>query len=98
MDKEDIDKNLEFVFYILLGILGGLASLIVAGLIAYAIGYKRLGRLLAGLITGRLIYTILYTFILYTLPSITFITLMFIIGIIAFGMAYKIHKDRSRSG
>ncbi len=55
MDKEDIDKNLEYFLYVLLGILGGLASIIVAGLIAYAIGYKRLGRLLAGLIIGRLI-------------------------------------------
>ncbi len=42
MDKEDIDKNLEYFLYVLLGILGGLASIIVAGLIAYAIGYKRL--------------------------------------------------------
>jgi H+/Cl- antiporter ClcA len=30
MDKEDIDKNLELVLYILLGILGGFYGLVVA--------------------------------------------------------------------
>ncbi len=43
----------------------GLASIIVAGLIAYAIGYKRLGRLIGGLIIGRLIYGAFYASILY---------------------------------
>ena len=96
MDKEDIDKNLEYFLYVLLGILGGLASIIVAGIIAYAIGYKKLGRLLVGLIIGRLIYAAINTSILYTLPPIAYLELSFVIGIIAFGIAYKIHKDRSK--
>ncbi len=65
--------------------------------ISNTIGYKRLKRLIGGLIIGRSIYTILYTFILSTLPSITFITLIFIIGIMALGIAYRIHKDKSKS-
>ena len=97
MDKEDIDKNLEFIFYILLGILGGLASIIVAGLIAYAIGYKRLKRLIGGLIIGRLIYSAIYASVLYNSSPIVYIELSLIVGIIAFGIAYKIHKDRSKN-
>jgi hypothetical protein len=97
MDKEDIDKNLEFVFYILLGILGELASIIVAGLIAYAIGYKRLKRLIGGLIIGRLIYGAIYASVLYNLSPIVYIELSSVVGIIALGIAYKIHKDRSKS-
>jgi hypothetical protein len=98
MDKEDIDKNLEYFLYVLLGILGGLASIIVAGIIAYAIGYKKLGRLIGSLIIGRLIYGAIYASILYNSSSIVYLELSFIIGIIALGIAYKIHKDRSRSG
>jgi uncharacterized membrane protein len=96
MDKEDIDKNLEYFLYVLLGILGGLASIIVAGIIAYAIGYKRLGRLLGGLIIGRLLYGAIYASILYNSSPIVYLELSFIVGIIALGIAYKIHKDRSR--
>jgi len=96
MDKEDIDKNLEFVFYILLGILGGLASIIVAVIIAYAIGYKRLKILIGGLIIGRLIYGAIYASVLYNLSPIVYLELSSIVGIIALGMAYKIHKDRSK--
>ncbi len=97
MDKEDIDKNLEYFLYVLLGILGGIASIIVAGLIAYAIGYKRLGRLIGGLIIGRLIYGAIYASVLYNLSPIVYIELSSVVGIIALGIAYKIHKDRSRS-
>ena len=96
MDKEDIDKNLEYFLYVLLGILGGLDSIIVVGLIAYAIGYKRLGRLIGGLIIGRLIYGAIYASVLYNSSPIAFLELSFVIGIIAFGIAYKIHKDRSK--
>ena len=98
MDKEDIDKNLEYFLYVLLGILGGLASIIVAGIIAYTIGYKRLKRLIGGLIIGRLIYGAIYASVLYNSPSIVYLELSFAVGIIALGIAYKIHKDRSRSG
>ena len=98
MDKEDIDKNLEYFLYVLLGILGGLASIIVAGIIAYTIGYKRLKRLIGGLIIGRLIYGAIYASVLYNSSSIVYLGLSFIIGIIALGIAYKIHQDRSRSG
>jgi len=94
MNKEDIDKNLEYFLYVLLGILGGLASIIVAGIIAYAIGYKRLKRLIGGLIIGRLIYGAIYASVLYNSPSIVYLELSFAVGIIAFGAAYKIHKDR----
>jgi ABC-type multidrug transport system fused ATPase/permease subunit len=94
MNKEDIDKNLEFVLYILLGFLGGLLSLIVVGLTAYAIGYKKLGRLIIGFIIGAFTYGILKTFVLYNLPFRTFVGLVFIVGIIAFVMAYIIHEDR----
>jgi 1,4-dihydroxy-2-naphthoate octaprenyltransferase len=96
MDKEDIDKNLEYFLYVLLGILGGLASIIVAGLIAYAIGYKRLGRLLAGLIIGRLIYSAIIASVLSNSSPIAYLEVSAIIGVIALGMAYKIHKDRSK--
>ncbi len=98
MDKEDIDKNLEYFLYVLLGILGGLASVIVAGIIAYTIGYKRLKRLIGGLIIGRLIYGAIYASVLYNLSPIVYIELSLIVGIIALGIAYKIHKDRSKSG
>jgi len=96
MDKEDIDKNLEYFLYVLLGILGGLASIIVAGIIAYTIGYKRLKRLIGGLIIGRLIYGAIYASVLYNLSPIVYIELSSIVGIIALGIAYKIHKDRSK--
>ena len=96
MDKEDIDKNLEYFLYVLLGILGGLDSIIVVGLIAYAIGYKRLGRLIGGLIIGRLIYGAIYASVLYNSSPIAYLELSFVIGIIAFGIVYKIHKDRSK--
>jgi len=98
MDKEDIDKNLEYFLYVLLGILGGLASIIVVGIVAYAIGYKRLKRLIGGLIIGRLIYGAIYASVLYNSSPIAYIELSSIVGIIALGIAYKIHKDRSRSG
>jgi uncharacterized membrane protein len=41
MDKEDIDKNLEFVLYILLGALTGFVGLIAALFIAYITNYKK---------------------------------------------------------
>ena len=97
MDKEDIDKNLEFVLYILLGFLGGFISLIIVGIMAYAIGYKRLGRLIVGFIIGALTYGILKTYILPDLPLSEFIGLIFIVGIIAFGIAYIIHEDRVKN-
>jgi len=96
MDKEDIDKNLEYFLYVLLGILGDLASIIVAGIIAYVIGYKRLKRLIGGLIIGRLIYGAIYASVLYNSPPIAYLELSFVVGIIALGIAYKIHKDRSK--
>jgi hypothetical protein len=97
MDKEDIDKNLEYILYVLLGIFAGLAGLIAIGITAYVIGYKRLKRLIGGLIIGRLIYGMLYASVLYNLSPIVYIELSLIIGIIALGIAYNIHKDRSRS-
>ncbi len=56
-----------------------------------------MGRLIGGLIIGRLIYGAIYASILYNLSPIVYIELSFIVGIIALGIAYKIHKDRSRS-
>jgi len=55
MDKEDIDKNLELVLYILLGILGGLYGLVVAEFTAFAIGYKKMVRLFSCFLIGALI-------------------------------------------
>ena len=97
MNKEDIDKNLEFVLYILLGIFGGLIGLIAVGITAYAIGYKRLSRLIAGYIVGAFIYGILNTFILYSASFITNLVLAFILTVIALGIAYIIHEDRSKN-
>ena len=98
MDREDIDKNLELALYILLGFFGGLISLVAVGLTAYAIGHKRLSRLIAGFIIGAFIYGILKTFILYNISFIANLVLAFIIGVIALGMAYIIHEDRLKSG
>ncbi len=60
------------------------ASIIVAGLIAYAIGYKRLKRLIGGLIIGRLIYGAIYASVLYNSSPIVYIELSSIVGIISF--------------
>jgi hypothetical protein len=95
MDKEDIDKNLEFVLYILLGTLTGYAGLIAALFIAYIANYKKYWRIFIGFLIGYLIYAI------FIGPNLTYVGILifgFIIGIIAFGMAYIIHEDRSRSG
>jgi hydrogenase/urease accessory protein HupE len=98
MDKEDIDKNLELVLYILLGFFGGLISLVAVGLTAYVIGYKRLKRLIIGFFIGALIYGILSITVLYNLPFVTYLVLAFIIVVIALAIAHIIHEDRSRIG
>jgi len=98
MDREDIDKNLEFIIYILLGFFGGLISLVAVGLTAYAIGYKRLKRLLIGFFIGALIYSILNITVLYSLSFIASFVLAFILVVIALTIAYIIHEDRSRNG
>jgi hypothetical protein len=98
MDKEDIDKNLEFVLYIILGFFGGLISLVAVGLTAFAIGYKRLKRLIIGFSIGALIYGILHITVLYNSSFIASLVLAFILVVIALAIAHIIHEDRSRSG
>ena len=94
MDR--IDKNLEFIMYILLGIMGGLATLIVIGIFAYAINYRRLIRLIIGLIIGRIINSVSYAFAFVNSSLEIYDIFIIIISIMAIGMAYKIHKDRSK--
>jgi uncharacterized membrane protein YccC len=98
MDKEDIDKNLELVLYILLGFFSGFYGLIVAGIVAYTIGYKKIVRLLIGFFIGALIGGIITLFLFYSLPFNALIVIAFIVVVIAFAMAHIVNEDRSRIG
>ena len=68
------------------------------GLTAYAIGYKRLKRLIIGFSIGALIYSILHITVLYSLPFTASLVLAFILVVIALAIAHIIHEDRSGSG
>jgi lipopolysaccharide export LptBFGC system permease protein LptF len=95
MDKEDIDKNLEYALYVLLGALTGFVGLIAALFIAYIANYKKYWRMIIGFLIGYLIYAI------FIGPGLTFtgsLVYGFIIGVIAIGMAYIIKEDRSKNG
>jgi len=95
MAKEDIDKNLEFVLYILLGTLTGFIGLVAALFIAYIANYKKYWRIIIGFLIGSLIYGF---FIGPNLTSIGDLVYSFIVGIIAVGMAYIIKEDRLKNG
>jgi hypothetical protein len=95
MDKEDIDKNLEFILYILLGSLTGFIGLIAALFIAYIANYGKYGKMIIGFLIGSLIYAI---FIGPNLTDTGVLVYSFIVGIIAVGMAYTIKEDRSKNG
>jgi len=86
MNKED----LEFILYILLGILTGLVGLVAALFITYIVNYKKYWRIIIGFIIGTLIA-------IFIGPNLTYIgnlVYSFIVGIIAIVIAYIIHKDR----
>ena len=88
---KEIDKNLEFILYILLGTLTGLSGLVAALFIAYMLNYKKYWGINIGFLIGWAIY---YLFIG---PFITFIENLIytiIIGIIALWIASKIKKDK----
>jgi uncharacterized membrane protein len=93
MDKEDIDKNLEFVLYILLGTLAGIVGLVASLFVAYIANYRKLWRIIIGFLIGYIIYL----FTLSNLTSTEALVYSFIMGAIAFVMAYIIHKDRSNN-
>ncbi len=90
MDK----KDLEFILYISLGTLTGLNGLVAALFITYKANYKKYGKMIAGFLIGWLIYAI------FIGPYLTFIgnlVYIFIVDIIAVGMAYIIKKDRLKN-
>jgi len=91
MNRDD----LEFILYILLGGLTGIAGIIASLFIAYIANYKKYWRIFIGFLAGYLTYAI------FIRPGLTFtgnLVFGFIQGIIAFGIAYIIHEDKLKNG
>jgi len=87
MDK----KDLEDILYFLLGTLTGFIGLVAALFIAYLANYKKYWRIIIDFTIGALIYGFI---IGPNLTSTEDLVYSFIIGIIAFGMAYIIKENR----
>jgi len=91
MDKKRIYDLLEFILYVLLGTLTGLNGLTAALFITYISNYKKYGRMIAGFLVGWIIYAISIG------PNLTYtglLTYIFIVIVIAGGIAYMIHEDK----
>ena len=88
-------KDLEDVFYFLLGTLTGLSGLIAAIFMAYITNYKECWRMIIGFLIGWIIYAI---FVAPNLTNIGILIYSFIIGIIVIIIAYIIKKNKLKNG
>jgi len=92
MDEKKINNLLEFILHFLLGTLTGYVGLTAALYIAYIANYKKYWRMIIGFLIGWIIYTI------FIGPNLTYTDVLvyfFVVIVIAGGIAYMIHEDRS---